>query len=133
SALYDRFLSELSQATTEQELEQVRVAFLGRSGHLTELMKQLKGLSVDEKRVVGPQLNTLKINLETSFEKRKKDLFDAQVSRVHEKNKHFDVTAYKKEDLPARLHIYTQIIRELEDIFISMGYDVIDGPEIETD
>ncbi len=133
TALYTQFLSELQNATSEQALEQVRVAFLGRSGHLTELMKQLKDLSADEKRVVGPQLNQLKIDLETSYRKREQELFAAQVARVHEANKYFDVTAYKKNDLPARLHIYTQIIQELEDIFISMGYNVIDGPEIESD
>lgn len=133
TSLYQQFLAELKNATTEQALEQVRVAFLGRSGHLTELMKQLKDLSVDEKRVVGPQLNQLKIDLESSFKKREQELFAAQVAHIHEKNKYFDVTAYQKNDLPARLHIYTHIIQELEDIFISMGYDVLDGPEIEND
>lgn len=133
TSLYQQFLSELQTATNEHALEQVRVAFLGRSGHLTELMKQLKGLSVDEKRVVGPLLNQFKIDLETSYQKRAQELFAAQVAEIHEKNKFFDVTAYKKEELPARIHIYTKIIQELEDIFISMGYDVIDGPEIETD
>jgi phenylalanyl-tRNA synthetase alpha chain len=132
-ALYERFLSELKNATDEQALEQVRVAFLGRSGHLTELMKQLKDLSVEEKRVVGPQLNQLKIDLETSYYARSHELFAAQVARVHEKNKDFDVTAYRRTDLPARLHIYTQILQELEDIFISMGYEIGDGPEIEKD
>lgn len=133
TSLYQQFLTELQNATTEQALDQVRVAFLGRSGHMTELMKQLKDLSVDEKRVVGPQLNQLKIDLETSYNKRQEEIFNAQVVRVHEQNKYFDVTAYKKDDLPARIHIYTQIIQELEDIFISMGYDVLDGNEIETD
>jgi phenylalanyl-tRNA synthetase alpha chain len=133
TSLYQQFLTELQNATTEQALDQVRVAFLGRSGHMTELMKQLKDLSVDEKRVVGPQLNQLKIDLETSYNKRQEELFNAQVARVHAENKYFDVTAYKKNNLPARLHIYTQIIQELEDIFISMGYDVLDGNEIETD
>jgi len=132
-ALYERFLSELKNASDEQALDQVRVAFLGRHGHLTELMKQLKDLSVDEKRVVGPQLNQLKTDLETSYRNREQELFAAQVARVHEKNKDFDVTAYRKNDLPARIHIYSQIIQELEDIFISMGFDVLDGKEIESD
>src|SRR5579872_6290393 len=125
-ALYERFLSELKNATDEQALEQIRVAFLGRSGHLTELMKQLKDLSMEEKRVVGPQLNQLKIDLETSYYARSRELFAAQVARVHEKNKDFDVTAYRRTELPARLHIYTQILQELEDIFISMGYEIGD-------
>jgi phenylalanyl-tRNA synthetase alpha chain len=133
ASLYQQFLSELQNATTEQVLEQVRVAFLGRSGHLTELMKQLKELSVEEKRVVGPQLNQLKIDLETAYQKRQQELFAAQVARIHEENKYFDVTAYKKEELPARTHIYTKILQELEDIFISMGYEIGDGPEIEHD
>jgi phenylalanyl-tRNA synthetase alpha chain len=133
TSLYQQFLSELQNATTEQALEQVRVAFLGRNGHLTEVMKQLKDLSVDEKRVVGPQVNQLKIDLETSFKKREQEVFNAEVTRIHEQNKYFDVTAYQKNDLPARIHIYTKIIQELEDIFISMGYDVLDGKEIEND
>lgn len=132
-SLYERFLSELENALNEQALEHIRVAYLGRSGHLTELMKQLKELSVDEKRVVGPQLNQLKIDLENAYQRRSQELFNGQVTHIHEQNKYFDVTAYKREELPARTHIYTKIIQELEDIFISMGYDVIDGKEIETD
>lgn len=133
NALYQRFLSELKNASDEHALEQVRVAFLGRHGHLAELMKQLKDLSVDDKRIVGPQLNQLKIDLETSYQKRQQELFAAQVARVHAHHKDFDVTAYRRTELPARIHIYSQIIQELEDIFISMGYEVLDGKEIETD
>ena len=61
------------------------------------------------------------------------ELFAAQVARIHEENKYFDVTAYQKERASRSPHIYTQILQELEDIFISMGYEIGDGPEIEND
>lgn len=133
SSLYQECVRLLKEAHTEPALEQIRIDFLGRNGHLTTLMKELKNLSVEEKRDIGPLLNQLKIDLENAYHNRKEKLFADHVHALHEQQKDFDVTAYKPHYLPGKTHIYTQVISDLEQIFISMGYQVIDGPEIESD
>ena len=122
----------LEAAQDDQQLEQVRVDFLGRNGHVTALMKSLSGLSIEEKRVYGPLLNAFKQEAELAYTHKKDALFAAHIKAQHATQKHFDVTASKPRTAFGSLHVYTHIIEKLEDIFISMGYDVVDGPEVET-
>lgn len=127
------FEEALAVANTTETLDAVRVTFLGRSGRMSELMETLKTLSVDEKRSAGPTLNELKRSLEESFAAKKNTLEKQALTAALEKKRYFDVTASRPEALPAKLHIYTQVITEIEDIFSSMGFSIIDGPEIEDD
>ena len=91
-------------------------------------MKSIKDLSLEQKREFGPILNELKQNLTADFEK-KLAMLDNQKSPTN----HFDVTAYKPHQIYGNLHIFTQIIEQLNRIFTSMGYTILDGPEVETD
>ena len=133
SQIQKELQTALDAAKTENSLEKIRVEFLGRNGKLATLMAELKNLPVEEKRVYGPALNELKQTAETIFAKRKQELLMQASHTASEEKKHFDVTAYKHSPLKGALHVYTKITQELEDIFISMGYEVVDGPEIETD
>lgn len=126
-------LQALTNVTNDQELENVRIAYLGRKGQLSLLMEALKKLSLEEKKHVGPLLNTLKNDAEQAFNDKKKFLAEQQEKALLEQKQHFDVTAYKRQELQGSLHIYTHIQEELENIFISMGYAIADGPEIDTD
>lgn len=123
----------LAAVKSEKELEEIRIAYLGRNGHLTALMSQLKTMSLEEKKEIGPELNALRQFAESHHQAKKQELLDALASGQMQKSQHFDVTAYKRNTLPGHTHIYTHILKELQNIFISMGYDVADGPEIETD
>ena len=127
------FLSALAKASNEKELEDVRIAFLGRSGRMAELMSALKTLSVEEKRELGPLLNELKKMAEQQFNEKKQMLEQEVLNAATAKKQYFDVTASRYSPLHSSLHVYTQIIERLQNIFISMGYYVADGPEIETD
>ncbi|HRN77781.1 MAG TPA: phenylalanine--tRNA ligase subunit alpha [Candidatus Dependentiae bacterium] len=127
------FLEQINKVKQEAELEQVRIAFLGRNGQLTDLMANLKTLSLDEKKEIGPQLNQLKQFIQETFEAKKHELTAAVQTIARNKQKYFDVTAYKYNPLRGTTHIYTQIINQLEDIFTAMGYAIVDGPEVETD
>lgn len=118
---------------TEQELEQVRVDFLGRNGYIAALMKSLSEVSIEEKREYGPLLNAFKQEAEQAYMRKKNALFSAGIRAEHEKNRFFDVTASKSKLNTGGIHPYTHITTSLEDIFISMGYTVVDGSEIETD
>jgi len=132
-AVKDQLTTALLKVQNEKELEDVRVAFLGRNGHITSLMEQLKNLSLDEKKEFGPALNELKLFVQNSYNTKKQALLDNVAAAAMAKTQHFDVTAYKHSTLPGHIHAYTQTIEDLENIFISMGYEVADGPEVETD
>jgi len=123
----------LSQAADESKLETIRIEFLGRNGKIAALMTELKALPVEEKRTFGPLLNELKNGIEEALAQAKEGASQQRAGLDTKKHKLFDVTAYKPKELQGSLHIYTQITQQLEDIFISMGYEIADGPELETD
>lgn len=128
--LFDRAIKE---ATSEAALEDIRLVFLSRKGHLTSLMADLKTASLEQKKIVGPALNALKQHIEQAYHEKvtwvNQRVAEQTIARLH----YFDVTAQKKLPHVGYLHVYTHIIQELEDIFISMGFSIADGPELETD
>jgi len=128
-----KFSEEISAAASLDAIEKVRIAFLGRKGLLGELMAQLKQLEADEKRVLGPVLQKFKAVAQAAYEAKKTELQEGALRGTRERLKDFDVTAYRYQTFTGGLHIYTEIIEELTRIFISMGYEVADGPEVESD
>lgn len=120
-------------AQTKEELDQVRVEFLGRKGKIALLMPTLKSLSVEEKREVGPKINQLKQDVEALFLAKHRDLLEESFEEEEKQHKDFDVTAYKTDQPRGSLHPYTHLTREVCAIFKSMGYEVLDGPEVETE
>ena len=125
--------SKLSQASDLKALDAIRIKFLGKKGLITELMSELKNLDVEGKRIFGPQLNQFKKTAEEQIGNTKERIITDQTKAESLRKKNFDVTAYKTETLKGNLHIYSKFIEEIENIFISMGYDLFDGPEVETD
>ncbi len=121
-------LDQIKKAPSTDALEEVRVAFLGRNGIITELMGRLKTLSLDEKRIVGPQLNALKQSLSEAHQAHLQELEKSSSKKIA-----FDVTAYKPNQPKGSLHICTQVLEQLTSIFMTMGYQIVDGPELETD
>lgn len=123
----------IASITSETSLEAVRVAFLGRKGKIADLMEQLKNLPVEEKKIVGPLLNQLKTEAQEQIDARAAALKKEESAQKNIVQKNFDVSAYTYNELKGTSHIYTQIINDLEDVFISMGYDIADGPEIDNE
>lgn len=132
-SLKQELTATLTKITDCAALESVRISFLGRKGKIADLMEQLKNLALEEKKIIGPALNALKTEAHDLIEK--KSIFLQQEELVQKNNlkKNFDVTAYTYDELKGTSHIYTQLIAELENIFISMGYEIVDGPEIENE
>ncbi len=126
-------MNALKTASSPEELEKVRVSFIGRQGKIADLMSSLKTLPVEQKRKFGPRLNALKNFAEKAYEEKKQAFEQKAADQEKEQQKYFDVTAYKPTELRSTLHVYTEIIQDLEDIFISMGYSIANGPEVETD
>jgi phenylalanyl-tRNA synthetase alpha chain len=125
-------LAKLNAVKTEAELEQFRLQFLTRQGIIAELFETLKTATPELKREVGPHLNDLKYGLQEQFNLKKEQLFAEKIQTEQNKKQNFDVTLTKPA-LKGSLHPYTHIIEQIESIFTSMGYQVVDGPELETD
>jgi phenylalanyl-tRNA synthetase alpha chain len=122
----------LDGAAGADELEAARVEFLGRKGALATISKEMGRLTPEERAQVGRLLNGVKQNLETRYEARKagfaRAALDARLA-----GEWLDLTLPAPGPRPGRLHPLTQIMRELEDLFTSLGFAVVDGPEVETE
>lgn len=125
--------TSLAHATNQDELEAIRITLLGRKGQLTNFMGTLKDLSLDEKREAGPLLNNIKLELEQVYYTKRDELFRQILAAQEEKSKYFDCTAYQPNPVRGSLHPYTQLTKKIVAIFTSLGYHVVDGPEVETE
>lgn len=130
---YSNFIKKLNQTMTYEELEHVRVTFLGRNGFITQLMSQIKTLSIEEKRLFGPEMNRLKKEVQELFDAKKHEIEKQSYAHNQAKKELFDVSCYQPGTQRGSLHPYTHVIQEIEDVFISMGFTIADGPEIETE
>lgn len=125
------YAAQLAQAKTRNDLEKIRVAFLGRQGTVSALMAELKSCSPEEKRVLGPELNDFKSHALAALEEKIAALAETERKQREERSALFDVTAYRPGKLHGSLHPNTRIREKLEDIMTSMGFMCIEGPEVE--
>lgn len=126
--LQEAFDKELAAATTLEQLENIRVTYLGRKGTLAQLKQQLKALPTEKRRELGPQLQAVSTELAAAFEEKKELLKKHKATQ-----KQLDVTAYKPLQPQGSIHPYAHVQDELEDLFISMGFTLVDTPEVDTD
>ena len=113
-------------------LEGVRVRFLGRKADLVVLLRSISDLAPEEKREVGKHGNLVRTTLEAAVEQRRREFERRDLVTALEADR-VDVTLPGWVSPLGRLHLITQTQREIEDIFVSMGYEVVDGPEVETE
>src|SRR5262249_36155971 len=125
-------LARIDAAKTPDELEAVRVDVLGRKGTLAEISKGMGKLSVEEKKLVGQSLNAAKQTLEAAYETRKQK-FETDELNTRLDAEWIDLTLPVPPPKRGHLHPITRIQRELEDLFVSLGFTVLDGPEVETE
>lgn len=131
-SLIDEALARLRGAQTAEELEAVRVDVLGRKGAIAQLSKDMGKLTPDERAARGKLINTAKQTLEGAWEERK-SAFDRQALAIKLNAEWLDLTIPSTGPRPGALHPVTQIQWEIEDLFRSMGFSVLDGPEVETE
>jgi phenylalanyl-tRNA synthetase alpha chain len=113
-------------AATEPELEEARVSYLGRRSRLTEALRNAKELSVEERA----ELNRTKTALEEVVEEARQTVRTRELDRSLAEEQ-VDVTLPGEEIPRGHLHLITQIRREVEDVFLGLGYQIFDGPEVE--
>jgi phenylalanyl-tRNA synthetase alpha chain len=119
-------------AGTPAELENAKAQYVGKSGRITELMKGLATLSVDEKKSRGAAINQAKQAIEAALTQRRQALADAELE-AQLKAEALDVSLPGRIREPGGLHPVSLTLERIEQIFASMGFDVADGPEIESD
>ncbi len=124
---------QLTRTTLAKEIEDIRIAFLGKKGSITLLLSQMKELSLEDKKIFGPLMQALRQMAETSIDERKNYLVQQEAQAETVKSQLFDVTVNVSKAQEGHLHPYTHIIEEIQQIFLSMGYEIWDGPEVETD
>ncbi len=130
--LASRSLARIAAAATPEALEAVRVDAVGRKGVLAEISKGMGKLSPEERKRIGQVLNAAKQQLEAALDARKQE-FDAFALRARLDAEWLDLTLPAPGPRRGHLHPITRIQRELEDLFVSLGFTVLDGPEVETE
>lgn len=121
-----------AQAATPAELENAKAQFTGKSGRITELMKGLGALPVDEKKSRGAAINVAKQAIESALAERRQALADAEL-QLQLQAESLDVSLPGRMREPGGLHPVSLTLERIELIFASMGFDVADGPEVESD
>jgi phenylalanyl-tRNA synthetase alpha chain len=130
--LQARALERIAAAQTPDELETVRVDVLGRKGALAEISKGMGKLPAEEKKSVGQLLNAAKQKIEAAHEARQQK-FETDKLNARLDAEWLDLTLPAPAPRRGHLHPITRIQRELEDLFVSLGFTVLDGPEVETE
>ena len=131
-SIVDQAQRSFAQAATPTELENAKAQFLGKAGRITELMKGMAALSVDEKKTRGAAINLAKQAIEAALSARRQALADAELE-AQLKAEALDVTLPGRAQAQGGLHPVSLTLERIEAIFGSMGFEVAQGPEIETD
>lgn len=129
--LESKALKELGDLSQPNELELWRVRYLGKKSQLTGMLRSLASLSLNERKAVGARANDIKAKLEAGFKEKEQTLREVQLAQAGKKA--IDITLPGYPFPVGRLHPITQAIYEICDIFVSMGFQVVEGPEVEWD
>ncbi|HHT36935.1 MAG TPA: phenylalanine--tRNA ligase subunit alpha [Firmicutes bacterium] len=131
-SLKAKAVEEFNQADTLEALQQLRVKYLGKKGEVTQLLRTMGQLPAEERPKMGQMVNQLKNELGSVLDQKQAEL-EAQIQQARLASEALDVTLPGRKPKAGSLHPLTLVLNEIKDIFISMGYKVVEGPEIETD
>lgn len=130
--LRSRALGELDSIDTSSGLEAWRIRYLGRKSALTEILRGLATLPLEEKRATGAVANELRTFLEKTLTLKEEAIRESEIARSIEQGQ-LDVTLPGRPTTLGRLHPTTKLLRHICDIFMAMGFEVIEGPDVEWD
>ncbi len=125
-----RAIEELNNAATPAALEELRIRLLGKKGELTAVLKQMGSLSPEERPVMGQLANSVRAVIERTLEERKTAI-NASVLEAKLAAEAIDVTIPGETVTMGHEHPMNQVLQEIKDLFVGMGYQIVDGPEIE--
>ena len=125
-------LKEIENINDTKALYDVRVKYLGKKGIISELLANLGKLSIEEKKKQGPIINSLKQEVTKIFDEKNKEI-ELKILNEKLKNEKIDISLPSTKITNGAPNILEKLIEEVEELLMSMGYDVVDGPEIEED
>lgn len=131
-ALRDETLHNIQHVTDLKALNQIRVETLGKKGPITEVLRGMKDLSAEERPVVGSFANEIRDLLTEALETRK-EILETEALNAALDQETIDVTLPGKQLAHGTRHVLSQVMEEIEDIFVGMGYQVVEGYEVESD
>ena len=123
-------LAALDQVTTLEALDELRVRFLGKKGELTAVLKQMGKLSAEERPIMGQIANSVRAQIEEKLEQRKTEI-SASALEAQLVAEAIDVTIPGDPVSMGHEHPMNKVLQEIKDIFVGMGYQIVDGPEVE--
>ncbi|OGX80198.1 MULTISPECIES: phenylalanine--tRNA ligase subunit alpha [Exiguobacterium] len=125
-------LQEIETASSQKTLNDVRIKYLGKKGPMTEVLRGMGKLSAEERPVVGELANTVRTTIQEVLEARIEDVKAVELEAKLAAET-IDVTLPGRTALPGHSHLLQQIVDEMEDLFVGLGYTIAEGPEVETD
>lgn len=123
---------KVEQITTSQELKELKAKVLGKKSELTEILRGMGQIAAEQRPVVGELVNKVRTEIEEVIDSKEKEFEEAELKRKVEAEK-IDITLPATRIKRGSIHPLNRIIEDVEDLFVSMGYDVVTGPELETD
>lgn len=130
--IMDEALSQINSSQELEKLNEIRIAFLGKKGELTSVLKSMKEVAPEERPKVGQLVNDAREEIEKRLE-AKKIAFSKKLREEQMKKEVIDVTLPARKQMVGHRHPNTIALEEIERIFIGMGYEVVEGPEVEFD
>ena len=130
--IIEEVLSDLKDASTNEKVSEIRVKYLGKKGLISGLMKNMKDIPQEERPVFGSKVNEIRAKAEAAFQEKTNKLKEAALE-LKLRSEKIDVTLPAKEVQTGAIHPLNQTYYEVRKIFVGMGFEVVDGPEIEYD
>ncbi len=130
--ILEKLKEEIKKVNDEIELNNLRVTYLGKKGSISALSSQIGSLKPEERKDFGAKLNQVKEEATTLIDEKKKEI-DERVLNEKLKSEDIDVTLPATSISVGAPNILEKVVEDVEDVFMSMGYDVVDGPEVEED
>ena len=126
----EKSTKEISECKNLKELNELRVKYLGKKGELTLVLRGMGGLTPEERPIIGSLVNQVRDEIEALIQDKEKELKNEELLKRLE-TENIDVTEPSKKVHLGSLHPITKTIEEVEEIFLGMGYEIADGPEVE--
>ena len=131
-SLQTQFGADSKNVDDRMAIQELKTKYIGKKGLITELMSSLKDMDKEDKKTYGQLINQVRTEIVTVIDEKEKSLAQAELDRKLQEET-IDVSLPGEKIKRGSLHPFNRIIEDVEDFFVSMGYDVVDGPELETD
>ena len=128
----DNVISEISKLGSEDEVLKLRIKYLGRKGIITTLLRSVRDAPIDQRKIFGQKLNILKKELELLFEEKTNEDLD-RIDKSNKEKSLQDISLPGRKRLIGNLHPTSRVVREICKAFTPMGFQIVEGPEIELD